>query len=57
MRSIESDTSEVFINVNDLIIELLLEVDKAQTEHEKKAYRALITRLSDIRDRGHKHSK
>jgi hypothetical protein len=54
IRSIESNTTEVYVDVNDLIIELLLEVDKAQSEHEKKAYRSLISRLTEIRDKSHK---
>jgi len=54
VRSIETQTSEIYVDVNDLIIELLLEVDRCQTDTEKEAYRSLVARLTDIRDKAHK---
>lgn len=55
VRSIETSSTEIYVDVNDLIIELLLEIDKSQCEPEKKAYRSLVIRLTDIRDKSHKH--
>lgn len=55
IRSKEIDDKEIFINVNDLIIEIMLEVDKAASDTEKKVYRNIVTRLTEIRDRSHKN--
>ena len=57
IRTLETQTSEVYVDVNDLIIELLLEVDRCESEPEKEAYRSLVTRLTEMRDKGHKRSK
>jgi len=56
VRTLETQTSEVYVDVNDLIIELLLEVDRCQTDPEKEAYRSLVSRLTEMRDKGHKRS-
>lgn len=56
VRSLEIQTQEVYIDVNDLIIELLLEIERCQTDSEKDAYRALVARLTDVRDKSHKRS-
>jgi type III secretion system FlhB-like substrate exporter len=57
LRTTELPSKEVFINVNDLIIELLLKVEIATSEVEKKVYRDLADRLSHIRDKTHKVGK
>lgn len=45
VRTAESTTSDVYINVNDLIIELMLESEKANSQAEKDYIRNLIARL------------
>ena len=54
VRTVETQTAEVYVDVNDLIIELLLEVDRCQTDPEKDVYRSLVARLTEMRDKGHK---
>jgi uncharacterized protein YpiB (UPF0302 family) len=54
VRVIELPSKEVYVDVNDLIIELLLKVDRALNEHEKRAYKELSDKLSAIRDKAHK---
>lgn len=53
VRSTEVSDKEVYVDVNDLIIELLLEMDRCSTEAEQKVYRALVARLTSIRDKAH----
>lgn len=50
IRTAESATSDVYVNVNDLIIELMLEVDKASTQAEKMFIKGLINKLVKKRD-------
>ena len=53
VRTTEISDKEVYVDVNDLIIELLYEIDRSSVEAEKKAYRALVVRLTAIRDKAH----
>jgi len=53
IRVRESSTKDVFINVNDLIIELMSELGKANNESERNAIQRVITRLTKIRDASH----
>jgi hypothetical protein len=53
VRTTEISDKEVYVDVNDLIIELLLEIDRSGVEAEKKAYRSLVARLTAIRDKAH----
>jgi hypothetical protein len=55
IRTLEVNSSEVFVDVNDLLIELMLEADRCTSEPERKAYQALIHKLTEIRNKGHKH--
>lgn len=55
IRTAESATSDVYINVNDLIIELMLEAEKASTQAEKQYIKELIARLVRKRNEGHKN--
>jgi uncharacterized protein YbjQ (UPF0145 family) len=54
VRVVELPSKEVYIDINDLIIEFLLKADSATNDHEKKVYRELSDRLSSMRDRAHK---
>lgn len=55
IRVKEYDDKEVFVNANDLIIELLLKLDKAHSEVEKHSIRCFIARITELRDTAHKH--
>lgn len=55
IRTVEVSSTEVYVDVNDLIIELLVELDNSSSESEKKILRALVQKLTDIRNKGHKH--
>lgn len=54
VRVVELPSKEVYIDINDLIIELLVKADNASNEHEKKVYRELSEKLSTMRDKAHK---
>jgi len=56
IRTIETQTTEVYVDINDLIIALLLEIDRRQSDLEKDVLRQLVTRLTEMRDKGHKRS-
>lgn len=53
IRTTEAATKEVFIDANDLIIDLMLESQNATSEGEKLAYKKIIRRLSELRKQGH----
>lgn len=55
IRTVEISSTEVYVDVNDLIIELLVELDNSSSEQEKKILRALVNRLTEIRNKGHRH--
>lgn len=52
IRTRESNTSDVFVNVNDLIIGLMVELERAP-DPEKPAIRRIISRLTALRDKSH----
>lgn len=54
VRVIELSSKEVYVDINDLIIEFLLKADDASSEQEKKVYRELADKMSSIRDKAHK---
>ena len=54
VRTAESSTSDVYININDLIIELMLEAEKAPTQAEKQYIKELVNRLVKKRNDSHK---
>ena len=54
VRTAESTTSDVYVNVNDLIIELMLEAEKADTQAEKQCIKNLIAKLVRRRNESHK---
>ena len=53
IRAKESAENEIYINVNDLLIELHLELGKALSEAERSGIKLMINRLTDIRDKTH----
>jgi hypothetical protein len=53
LRTAESATSDVFININDLIIELMLAAEKAGNAERREALKAVIRKLTDIRNSPH----
>lgn len=53
IRTKESATNDIYVNVNDLLIELHLELDKTQNETERSGIRRMINRLTNIRDKTH----
>lgn len=55
IRTIEAQSTEVYVDVNDLLIELLLEADRCTSEPERKAIHSLVQRLTDLRNKAHKH--
>jgi len=50
IRTKESTTKEVYVNVNDLIIDLHLELKHAQNDSERVSILRIITKLTEIRD-------
>ena len=51
IRAKESVTNDVYVNVNDLLIELHLELGKALNESERTGIKKMIARLTTIRDK------
>lgn len=56
VRVFETDSGEVYIDINDMVIHLLLEADSSDSEDKRNALKALANKLSDIRDKAHKVS-
>lgn len=49
-KIVESNTTtEVYVDVNDLIIDLMKELDITSIDAEKKVYRGLIAKLDNLR--------
>jgi hypothetical protein len=53
VRTAESQTSDVFININDLIIELMLQAEGASSQEKKDALKSIIRKLTSIRNSSH----
>jgi hypothetical protein len=53
VRTTEAVTKEVFIDANDLLIDLMQEVEKATTEGEKKALKKIIQKIMELRKQSH----
>lgn len=53
VRTTEATTREVFVDINDLIIDLMLEVEKATSQDAKSAIKQLINKLTKLRNEGH----
>jgi hypothetical protein len=54
IRVVELPSKEVYIDANDLIIELLIKANNSLSSVESKVYKELADRLSMMRDRAHK---
>jgi len=54
IRAKESATNDVYINVNDLIIELMVELSNVHSDAERSAINRIVARLTALRDKSHK---
>lgn len=54
IRVVELPSKEVYIDANDLIIELLIKANNTAIAAESKVYKELADRLSMMRDRAHR---
>ena len=57
IRVTELASKETYVDINDLIIELLIKQENLKTDLEKKAYKDIIERLKTLRDKAHKGVK
>ena len=53
VRTTEAQTREVFVDVNDLIIELMMDEQNATSQDAKAAIRTVIKKLTELRKQGH----
>lgn len=53
IRTKEIDDKEVYIDVNDLMVELLRDLEKCATEAEKKVYQDIVNKLVELRKKAH----
>lgn len=53
IRTAESPTTDVFVDVNDLIIDLMMKAESATNDYERKAYKNVIQKLTDLRNKAH----
>lgn len=53
IRTAEASTQDVFVDINDLIIDLMMEAEKTDSDAERKAYRKVIQKLTELRNKGH----
>lgn len=57
VRTTEAATREVFVDVNDLIIELMMDEQNANSQVEKDAIRRVINKLTELRKVGHERAQ
>jgi hypothetical protein len=50
IRTAEASTQDIFVDINDLIIDLMMEAENADNESERKVYRRLIEKLTTLRN-------
>lgn len=50
IRTAEAATQDVFVDINDLIIDLMMEAENADNDSERKVYRRLIEKLTALRN-------
>lgn len=55
-RTTEAQTREVFVDVNDLIIDLMLEKENVSNQAAREAMQKMIDKLIEIRKLGHQRS-
>ena len=53
IRTAEASTQDVYVDVNDLIIDLMMEAEKADNASEREAYKKIIQKLTDLRNNRH----
>jgi hypothetical protein len=54
IRTLEATTKEVYVDVNDLLIRLMMMREKESSESERKPYDKIIKLLENMRLEGHK---
>lgn len=52
-RTVEVNNSEVYVDLNDLIIEFMLLANSATSEAERHVYNVVVQRLTTLRNSGH----
>lgn len=50
IRVKRDSSDEVYVDANDLIIELMKKSDKSSSETERQVYKQIIKLITDIRD-------
>ena len=53
IRAVEAPTQDVFVDVNDLIIDLMMAAEEASNDNERRAYKKVIQKLTDVRNKAH----
>lgn len=53
IRAVEAATQDVFVDVNDLIIDLMMAAEESNNEVERRAYKKIIQKLTDVRNKAH----
>ena len=53
IRTVEANTQEVYLDINDLVIWLLLEAEKSSNETERKVYKKVALKITEMRKKGH----
>ena len=56
LRTVEATTQEVYLDINDLVIWLLIEAEKTSTEAERKVYKKVALKITEMRKKGHNKS-
>lgn len=56
VRTTEAQTRDIFVDVNDLIIELMMDEQNATSQEAKQAIRKVIAKLTELRKQGHERS-
>ena len=54
IRTLEASTKEVYVDVNDLIMRLMVMREKELSEAERKPYDKILKLLEQMRVEGHK---
>ena len=56
VRTVEAQAKEVFMDVNDLIIDLMLEEQNCSTQEGKATIRKIIKKLTELRKAARKEA-
>lgn len=49
VKVVEGSSTEIYVSINDVLIFLLKEMDVSSSQHEKDAYRKVISKLENLR--------